>query len=79
MSDLIHARPRRWGKAALIVALSVVLGGVAMLWAWNTLAVDLFQAPAAQFKHALALQAAIAAIVALPLILARRSRRSSAA
>ena len=31
MSDLIHARPRRWGHAALIVAISVVLGGVALL------------------------------------------------
>ena len=79
MSEPTLARPRRWGHAALIVALTVLLGGVALLWAWNTLAVDLFQAPAAQFKHALALQAAIAAIVALPLILARRAWRTTAA
>lgn len=48
-----------------VAALFAILfaGGVLLLWSWNTVAVDLFDAPAAQFKHALALELFIAAIV----------------
>jgi hypothetical protein len=38
------------GTATLFLATSILL-----LWAWNTLAVDLFQMPVARFKHAAAL------------------------
>jgi hypothetical protein len=38
---------------------------VALLWVWNTLAVDLFGAPVATFRHALAAQVAVLILVAL--------------
>ena len=76
MSDANIANPRRWGRAAAVAALAILLGGLLMLWAWNTIAVDLFQAPAAKFWHALALEAAIAALVALPYLLLRRRPRA---
>ena len=78
MSDASIARPRHWGHAAVVVALTILLGGVLMLWAWNTIAVDLFQAPVAEFRHALAFEAAIAALAALPLVLLRRRARGQA-
>lgn len=71
-------RVRRWGHSALVTLLAVVGGGVLLLWAWNTLAVDLFGLPAARFKHALALEAGIAALTLLPLGLARALRRGPA-
>jgi hypothetical protein len=37
---------------------------VALLWGWNTLAVDLFQAPKAQFRHVLAAVAMLIAVAA---------------
>jgi len=76
MSETSNARPRRWGHTAAVVALTILLGGVLMLWAWNTIAVDLFQAPEAKFRHALAFEAAIAALLALPLVLLRRRPRA---
>ncbi|MBM3510432.1 MAG: hypothetical protein FJX61_09910 [Alphaproteobacteria bacterium] len=67
-----HAtRLHRWGHIVLIATLVVLLGSVALLWGWNTAAVDLFQAPTIKFKHALAFEAALAALVAVPLLVAR--------
>jgi hypothetical protein len=62
-------------RAALVVALAGALGGVLMLWAWNTVAAELFGAPEIRFKHALALQAGVAGLAALPLALFRKLGR----
>ncbi len=71
-------RPHRWGHALLTATVVILLGSAALRWGWNTVAVDLFQAPAITFKHALAFEAAIAALVAVPFLIARGSepRRS---
>ena len=46
---------------SLIVSVAVFfVCSIVMLWSWNTLAVDLFHMPQAQFKHALAFAASIA-------------------
>ena len=75
MTDRKQKRPHRWGHATLIILATVLVAGIAMLWAWNTLAVDLFQAPAIGFKHVLAFQFAIAALTALPLVVLGQFRR----
>lgn len=75
MTDRKEKRPHRWGHATVMILLAVLLSGALMLWAWNTIAVELFQAPAIRFKHALAFQAAIAALTALPVVVARCLRR----
>jgi hypothetical protein len=75
MIDHATPHPRRWGHAALIVLATLLVGGVMLLWAWNTLAVDLFQAPEIRFKHVLAFEFAIAALTALPLVLHRQFGR----
>ena len=64
--------------AATVVAAAAVLlvSGVLMLWGWNTLAVELFQAPEAQFRHALAAEALLLATTALCLVAFRFGRRA---
>lgn len=66
--------PRRWGHALLTATVVILLGSAALRWGWNTVAVDLFQAPAVTFKHALASMAALAALVAVPFLIARGSK-----
>lgn len=41
---------------------TIIAGALLLLWAWNTLATDLFNLPAVQFKHALALELGLLAI-----------------
>jgi hypothetical protein len=53
---------RRHGHRVLTATLLLLLAGVLALWGWNTLAVDLFGAPAAKFKHALAFEAIAGAL-----------------
>ena len=76
MTDRPHESHRRWGHAALKIALTVLVAGACMLWAWNAIAIELFGAPAIGFKHVVALQAAIAGVVALPFVVARALRQS---
>ena len=53
------ARPAR----TLVLTIgTIVCGALILLWSWNTLATDLFNLPAAQFKHALALELCLLAI-----------------
>lgn len=47
------ARPVR---TILLTMGAIVAGAIIFLWSWNTLATDLFNLPAVQFKHALALE-----------------------
>ena len=74
MLDQKEGGLRRWSHIMTIVLLTVLVSGALMLWAWNTIAVELFQAPEIRFKHVLAFQAAVAALTALPLVVARRLR-----
>ncbi|HEY5597468.1 MAG TPA: hypothetical protein VIK47_01570 [Kiloniellales bacterium] len=76
MHEPTSGRLRRWSHGVLAILLTVFASGVLLLWAWNTIAVGLFQAPAFAFKHALAVQAAIASLVAQSLVLARHLRRA---
>jgi hypothetical protein len=51
---------------AVLAALAIVLAAaVQLLWAWNTLAADLFGLGTAQFKHALAAEARLAGLAAI--------------
>ncbi|MDA0703167.1 MAG: hypothetical protein O3A96_08010 [Proteobacteria bacterium] len=69
-NDRPHAR-RAHGRRIAISAALFLLGAIALLWGWNAIAVDLFMLPEARFKHAIALEAALAAIVALTIGVAR--------
>lgn len=53
------ARPAR---TILLTIGSIVAGAMIFLYSWNTLATDLFNLPAIQFKHALALELCLLAI-----------------
>ena len=75
MIDRAILRRARRHHGAVGFVVSVLLGSVVTLWAWNTIAVELFQAPVFQFKHALAFQAVVALIV-LTAVSARRFRRA---
>lgn len=75
MTDRLQRPYRRWGHAALVIVITVFIAGACMLWAWNSIAIELFGAPPIGFKHVVAFQVAIAALTALPLVLARQLRR----
>ena len=75
MIDLDLSRRRRWGHDAAAFLLALVLSSVLLLWAWDAIVVELLHGPPARFKHALALQAALAASVALLARVARAPRR----
>jgi hypothetical protein len=70
-----YGRPRRAVTAVLRITATALLAGAAMTWAWNTLAVDLAHAPPVQFRHALAFEAALAAIAWLAAASALRASR----
>jgi len=57
MTNRGNERLHRHGHRALISLGFLLLAAVLVLWGWNTLAVDLFGAPVAKFKHALAFEA----------------------
>lgn len=43
-----------YGRIAVMSLIALFFCGVAILWSWNTLAVDLFGQPALEFRHAVA-------------------------
>lgn len=53
------------GHRAFMLVIALLFASIAILWGWNTLAVDLFQAPAAKYKHALALTLLCCALFSL--------------
>tara|TARA_B100000315_G_scaffold257852_1_gene308104 strand:+ start:1446 stop:1691 length:246 start_codon:yes stop_codon:yes gene_type:complete len=62
--------PTHIGRHGRRIAITIgfLLGAaVLVLWAWNTVAVDLFDAPHAQYKHALAALAGLLALASLML------------
>jgi hypothetical protein len=57
------------GRTIVMSLIAIVLGGVAILWSWNTLAVDLFHLPEMTFRHAVAavlLLVAAGSLISLP-------------
>jgi hypothetical protein len=53
MMVIDRSRPALW-KTVGWATLAVIAAAIAILWSWNTLAVDLFALPQMQFRHALA-------------------------
>lgn len=78
-----HDQQQRCGVAKMsTITISVFLiGSILLLWSWNTLAVDLFQLPKAQFKHAVAFALLMTGACAFRLLVVRfstgRTRHSS--
>lgn len=52
----------RPARAILFTIGAIAAGALIFLWSWNTLATDLFNLPAVQFKHAVALALLLLAI-----------------
>jgi len=56
---------RRFGHRVLLYGGAAGLWAILLLWAWNTLAVELFAAPPMGFRHAVAAET----LIALPLVM----------
>ena len=69
------SRPRRFGAIAAGVVAAFAAGGAAIVWVWNTIAVEFFTAPAVGFRHALAAEVAVAIVGALFAAVARAGAR----
>ncbi len=57
------------GRVIAKSLIAVFFGAVAILWTWNTLAVDLFAQPEMEFRHAVAvvlILIAIGSLIGLP-------------
>ena len=62
------------GRVVAMSLVAVVFGGIAILWSWNTIAVDLFAQPAMEFRHAVAAELMLIAggsLVGLPSLFSR--------
>ncbi|MFQ5625490.1 MAG: hypothetical protein ACE5FM_02425 [Methyloligellaceae bacterium] len=57
MTERKHEALHRHGHKAFMAFALMLMAGILILWGWNTLAVELFGATAARFKHALAFEA----------------------
>lgn len=53
MSDPHHLH-RRHGRNLVLSIAFLLIGSIVVLWAWNTLAVDLFGQPEMKFRHGFA-------------------------
>lgn len=56
MTDVKSLHRRRHGRAILFTLLALLVGGVMLQWSWNVFAAGLLEAPAMQWRHALAAQ-----------------------
>lgn len=64
--------PRHYGRNALFALLALLAPGIAILWSWNTVVVDLYGQPEMQFRHAIAVEflvVGLGALFSLPSIL----------
>lgn len=59
------------GQTILKSLVILTLSSIAVLWAWNTLAVDLFALPEMQFKHGFAVMVSMIAMFATLLVFKR--------
>ena len=64
MTDHANRYTGRHGTTAIIVIAVMIVGGVLLLWSWNTIAVEMFDAPSMRFKHALAVEFTLGTIFA---------------
>lgn len=55
---------KRHGRTILLTLVVLFGGGIALLWGWNTFAVELLSQPAMKFKHALALELLLLCVAA---------------
>lgn len=76
MTDHRTLSARSLAGAGAIVAAALLVAGVLMLWGWNTLAVELFEAPEAEFRHALAAEAMLLSVTTLCVMALRFGRRA---
>jgi hypothetical protein len=44
------------GRTIVMSLIAIVFGGIAILWSWNTVAVDLFGQPEMALRHAIAVE-----------------------
>lgn len=51
-----HNDYKRHGRTLAMTLTILTMGGIAILWGWNTFAVEILSQQAMQFKHALALE-----------------------
>ena len=62
------------GRTIAMSLIAIFFGGVAILWSWNTFAVDLFAQPEMEFRHAVAVELlliAVGSLVGLPSFFAK--------
>lgn len=71
MADHRNSRLRRAARAVLAIAGVLFAGAVVLLWSWNGFAVEILQAPALHFRHALALELLLLSAAAVPALGAR--------
>lgn len=53
------------GRTVIMSLIAILFGGVAILWSWNTIAVDLFSQPAMEFRNAVAVELLLIAVGSL--------------
>ena len=59
MTKLTHEAFNKYGRHVGMALVLLLMAGILILWGWNTLAVELFGATTAKFRHALALEAVL--------------------
>jgi hypothetical protein len=55
MKNLYHDH-RHLGRTLALMFILLTVGGIAILWGWNTFAVEILSQRTMQFRHALALE-----------------------
>ncbi len=62
MNRTLEHKGHRIGVTAIVIATLLLISSMIVLWSWNTLAVDLFQASVIKYKHALAAELLVATV-----------------
>lgn len=76
----IHLTNQKGHGNALFLSITVLmLSSIAILWAWNTLAVDLFALPQMQFKHGFAVMLTLLATYATLVVFKRAFEKPESA
>ena len=66
MTNEIGASSLKQASKGWLIVTSIMFGAaILLLWGWDTVAVDLFAAPVAKFKHAVAFELVILALALL--------------
>ena len=62
------------GRMIVLSLIAVIFGAIAILWGWNTVAIDLLGQPKMEFRHAIAVELmliAVGSLVGLPSLFSR--------